>query len=85
MQPLKLTIRAIRALQEKHGISNLLQPTEGDAVKMACLDFVADFYHEGSRGWEKPPTPEEIEETPIGDVLQAVKQALSGEAPAGKD
>lgn len=81
---LKLTVRAIRALQEKHGISNLLQPTAEDAVKMACLDFLSDFYFDGSRSWEKPPSREEVEDTGISDILAAVKALLSGEAP-GKD
>jgi hypothetical protein len=84
MKPLKLTVRAIRVLQETHGISNLLQPTEADAVKMACLDFLASFCYEGSRSWENPPSREEVEDFEIGAILKAVKDVLSGEAP-GKD
>lgn len=84
MKPLKLTVRSIRALQNEHGISNLLQPTAEDAEKMACLDFLASFCYEGSRSWEKPPSREDVEEFEIGAILKAVKDVLSGEAP-GKD
>lgn len=84
MKPLKITPRAIRALQEKHGISNLLQPAPEDGVKMATVDFLVDFTYEGSRSWENPPAVEAIEEFEIGEMVAAVKGALSGEAP-GKD
>ena len=81
---LKLTVRAIRALQEKHGISNLLQPTAEDAEKMATVDFLVDFYYQGSRSWDPAPEMDAIEEVEISELLAAVKSALSGEAP-GKD
>ena len=81
---LKLTVRSIRALQEKHGISNLLQPTAEDAVKMACLDFLVAFYYEGSRSWSPAPDRPAIEDVELSELLGAVKAALSGEAP-GKD
>lgn len=84
MKPLKITPRAIRALQEKHGISNLLQPSAEDGVKMATVDFLVDFTYEGSRSWDAPPPAEAIEEFEIGEMVAAVKGALSGEAP-GKD
>lgn len=83
-QPLKITPRAIRALQTKHGISNLLQPTAADGEKMATVDFLVDFTYEGSRSWDQPPAVEAVEEIEIGEMLTAVKAALSGESP-GKD
>lgn len=80
MKALKLTVRAIRSLQEKHGIRNLLAPGPEDAVKLADLDFLVAAYYEGSRSWEPAPTREEIEDVALPDLLAAVKGALSGTA-----
>jgi hypothetical protein len=84
MKALILTMRVIRSLQERHAITNLLQPTDGDAKKMANLDFLADFYYEGSRSWDPAPSREEVEDTPISEVLAAVRLTLSG-GESGKD
>lgn len=75
---LKLTVKQLRGLQEKHGIANLLNPGE-DAPKVASLDFLTDAYYEGSRKWERPPTKEEIEELEFADLVGPVKAFLSGE------
>lgn len=83
-RPLKLTVRVIRALQEKHGISNLLKPTPEDGEKMATADFLIDLNYEGSRSWENAPTRDELEDVDIVELLTAAKAALSGESP-GKD
>ncbi|MEK7952785.1 hypothetical protein [Luteolibacter soli] len=80
-QRLKLTVRAIRAIQKKHGIENLLQPKPEDEAKMANLDFLVDFYFEGSRGWDNAPTIEQVEDVEIGDLSNAVKAVFNG-APA---
>lgn len=76
---LKLTVKQLRGMQEKHGISNLLNPGE-DAPKVASLDFLTDAYYEGSRRWETPPTKEDIEELEFGDLVGPVKAFLSGES-----
>jgi hypothetical protein len=82
-QPLKLTVRALRALQSKHGIVNLLQATAEDVAKMATLDFLVDFYYEGSRKWDPAPSMEEIEDIDIKELSASVQAVLSGEPAAG--
>ena len=84
MKPrLKLTVRAIRSLQEKHGIANLLQATADDVAKMATLDFLVDFYFEGSLKWEAPPSKDDIEDLDIAELSAAVQSAIAGEPAAG--
>lgn len=79
MQKLKLTPRQIRALQDKHGIKNLLNPGE-DGPKLATVEFLVDFTFEGSRKWDSAPTVEAVEEFDVGEMLAATKAFLSGDA-----
>lgn len=79
MKALKLTVRAIRRLQEDHDIENLLAPGPKDAGNLATLGFLVDAYFEGSRCWgDEAPTREAIEDLTLPDLLAAVKGALSG-------
>lgn len=79
MKALKLTVRAIRALQTAHKIENLLAPGPEDAGKLATLGFLVDAFYEGSRSWgDEAPTMEAIEDLTLPDLLAAVKGALSG-------
>ncbi len=83
MQRLKLPVKLVRALDEKHGV-NLLRIVEEDGLKMANLDFLLEVYFEGSREWENPPSKESLEDLDLHDLIAAVKGAISGDAP-GKD
>jgi hypothetical protein len=84
MKKLKLTIKQIRGLQEKHGVKNLLSPGPEDAAKLASLDFLVDMYYEGSRSWTgdtgAAPSRDEVEETDFRELLEAVQGFLSGKA-----
>lgn len=77
MQPLKLTVRQIRNLQEKHGIPNLLVPGQENADKVANVAFLADFCLEGSRKWQNPPAPEDVEEMDFRELLAAFQAFMS--------
>lgn len=82
-QPLKLTVRALRSLQSKHGIANLLKATAEDEAKMANLDFLVDIYFEGSRKWDPAPTMEQVEDIEIGELSDAVKSVFNGQPTEG--
>ncbi|MCW1916796.1 hypothetical protein OJ996_24625 [Luteolibacter sp. GHJ8] len=79
---LKLSIKQIKGLQEKHGIANLLQPSAEDATKVANAGFLVDFYFEGSRKLENAPSIEEIEDMDVAELIGAYqgyfKQAVGG-------
>lgn len=78
MPKLKLNVRQIRQLQEKHGIPNLLVPGPENTDKVANVTFLADFYFEGSRSWGKEaPTVEAIEEMDLRDLLAAFQAYMS--------
>lgn len=79
MQKLKLTPKQVREIQEKHDIKNLLNPGPEDAPKLATIEFLSDFTFEGSRKWESAPTPEQIEDFDVGEMLVATKAFLSGD------
>jgi len=44
-------------------------------------DFLADLYFEGSRGWENPPTMEQIEDMDLLDLANAMKDYMGGGDP----
>jgi len=78
MPKLKLNVRQIRQLQEKHGIPNLLVPGPENTDKVANVSFLADFYFEGSRSWGKEaPKAEAIEEMDLRDLLAAFQAYMS--------
>ena len=78
MPKLKLNVRQIRQLQEKHGIPNLLVPGPENTDKVANVTFLADFYYEGSRSWGKDaPTVDAIEEMDLRDLLAAFQAYMS--------
>ncbi|MDB6078757.1 MAG: hypothetical protein JWO82_2504 [Akkermansiaceae bacterium] len=77
---LKLKMRQIKALQEKHKIANLLQP---DTKEIASADALVDIYFEGSRHWPEPPSMEAIEEMDFHELIDALK-AMYSDAPGAE-
>ena len=78
---LRLSVKQLRELQSKHGIANLLQPSAEDAAKLANLDFLVDFYYEGSRSLgEAAPSKEAVEEVDFSELLGAVQSFLKGDS-----
>lgn len=74
--PLKLTPISVRALQEKHGIKNLLIMTEEDTAKLS-LDFFIDFTVEGLSHTGDAPTASDLEESAdLRELIQNVKDYL---------
>jgi hypothetical protein len=71
MHKLKLNVRQIKGLQEKHGIPNLLMPAPEEAAKMANVDFLTDFCYEGSRSWEPAPSRGDLEEFDLSEMIEA--------------
>jgi hypothetical protein len=74
---LSLKLKAVRKLQDKHGIKNLLNL--GDDLANISPDFLGDLYYEGTRHLEKPPTMEEIEDIDLRDLMDALKDYLGAE------
>lgn len=81
---LKLSVKQIKELQKKHGIANLLQPGTEDAAKLVNVEFLTDFYYEGSRKFETPPTRESIDEMEVAELIEGFqgffKQGSEGNA-----
>jgi hypothetical protein len=84
MPKLKLTVKKIREMQTRFEIPNLLQPGPEDAKKVANVDFLAAYYFEGSRKWEKPPTEDDIEELDFAELFAAFGDSMNPEGLAGK-
>ena len=80
---MKLTVKQIKALQQKHGIENLLNPGTENAGKIANVDFLVDFYYEGCRSFQDPPTREMIEELDLRELLAAFEDYMNPKKPAG--
>lgn len=80
-ESLSLKLKSVRLLQNKHGIKNLLNLGE-DAANISP-DFLADLYFEGTRGWNNPPTMEQIEEMDLRELADAMRDYMGG-GDAGK-
>jgi hypothetical protein len=78
MNKLKLSVRAVRAIQNKHGIANIFA-LDKEPEKIT-VDFLADMYFEGSRSWDPAPSLDQVEDLELEELMAAVKNALSGDA-----
>lgn len=78
---LQLKVSQVRALQTKHGISNLLAPGMEDAPKLANVDVLADIHVEGSKHWDTPLTIESVEDLTTDELMAGVKGLFN---PEGK-
>jgi len=73
---IKITPAAIRRLQEKFKINNLLGMSESDQEKIS-LDFFIEFAREGQQHLEEPPSTEEIEEMDFKEIAWIFKDYLA--------
>lgn len=78
---LKLKVSQLRALQKKHGLENILQPSAEDLKKMLSLDFLTDFVTAGTSHWETKPDVEEME---LHELTGYFKGWQAGEDAEGK-
>lgn len=66
---LKLTPAAVRRLEKKHDLKNLLVMGPDDLNKLS-VDFFVDFTVEGLAHTDEAPTAEDLEET--GDLKELI-------------
>ena len=73
---LRLSPAAIRRIEKKHSIKNLLVMKDEDTDKLT-LDFFVDFTVEGSSHQADPPSAESLEESAdLKELIANVKDYL---------